>query len=119
MGFKLINMKQCLALGGVILLMGAVAQEKMPLAATGNSRFTSPQLTYAGMDLPPAATNRGFLDNIILSLDPPVVIRASALAGANLNLQRDLPSGNFDRLQPRAGETAKSGLTVADRKLNY
>jgi len=119
MGFKLVNLKQCLALSGAALLMVAIGQEKKLPAATSRSRFTSPHLTYARMDLPNPATNSGFLDNINLSLDPSMKIRASDLNDANLDLQRDLPPGNFDQLQPRPGDTTPRALTVADRKLNY
>jgi hypothetical protein len=71
------------------------------------------------MDVPHPATNSGFLDNITLSLEPPVIIHDPDLDRASLNLQRDLPSGNFGRLQPRSGDATKHALTVADRQLNY
>jgi hypothetical protein len=119
MGFKLIHMKRCLALVGIILLMGAILYEKKPPAATSQSHFTTPELTYAKMDLPHPATNSGFLDDINISLDPPVIIHDPDPYHAGLNLQRDLPSGSFDKIQPRPGDTTKPGLTVVDRKLNY
>ena len=122
MEFKLIHMKQCLALVGlvgIILLMGAILHVKKPPAATSQSHFTVPELTCAKMDLPHPATNSGFLDNITLSLDLPVTIHDPELDHASLNLQRDLPSGSFGKLQPRSGDATKHALTVADRKLNY
>jgi hypothetical protein len=122
MGFKLINLKRCLALAGlvgIILLMGAILHVKQPPAATSQSYFTVPELTYARMDPPHPATNSGFLDNITLSLDPPVTIHDPELDHASLNLQRDLPSGHFAELQPRPGDATKHALTVADRQLNY
>jgi hypothetical protein len=69
--------------------------------------------------VPHPATNSGFLDDITLSFDPPVIIHDPDLDRASLNLQRDLPSGSFDRLQPRSGDATKHALTVADRQLNY
>ena len=69
--------------------------------------------------IPHPATNSGFLDNINLSLNPPVEIPATDLNDTNLNFQTDLPSGSFDELKPRSGDAPKPGLTVADRKLNY
>jgi hypothetical protein len=122
MGFKLINLKRCLALVGlfgIILLMGAILHVKQPPAATSQSHLITPELTYARMDVPHPATNSGFLDNITLSLEPPVIIHDPDLDRASLNLQRDLPSGNFGRLQPRSGDATKHALTVADRQLNY
>jgi hypothetical protein len=122
MGFKLINLKRCLALVGlfgIILLMGAILHVKEPPAATSQSHLITPELTYARMDVPHPATNSGFLDNITLSLEPPVIIHDPDLDRASLNLQRDLPSGNFGRLQPRSGDATKHALTVADRQLNY
>lgn len=122
MGFKLINLKRCLALVGlfgIILLMGAILHVKEPPAATSQSHLITPELTYARMDVPHPATNSGFRDNITLSLDPPVTIRDPDLDRASLNLQRDLPSGSFGKLQPRSGDAPKHALTVADRQLNY
>ena len=122
MGFKLINLKRCLALVGlfgIILLMGAILHVKQPSAATSQSPLTTPELTYAKMDLPHPATNSGFLDDIKISFDPPVTIHDPDLDHASLNLQRDLPSGSFDQLQSRSGNTTKHALTVADRQLNY
>ena len=122
MGLKLINLKRCLALAGlvgIILLIGAILHVKQPPAATSQSHFTTPELTYARMDPPHPATNSGFLDNITLSLDPPVIIHDPELDHASLNFQGDIPLGNFDQLQPRPGDTTKPALTVADKKLNY
>jgi hypothetical protein len=122
MGFKLINLKRCLAfvgLFGIILLMGAILHVKQPPAATSQSHLITPELTYARMDPPYPATNSGFLDNITLSLDPPVTIHDPDLDRASLNLQRDLPAGQFAELQPRPGDATKHALTVADRQLNY
>lgn len=122
MGFKLIHMKRCLALVGlvgIILLMGAILHVKKPPAATSQSHFIAPELTYARMGLPHPATNSGFLDDINISLNPPVPIHDPDPYRASLNLQRDLPSGSFARLQPRPGDATKPALTVADRKLNY
>ena len=122
MGFKLINLKRCLALVGlvgIILLMGAILHVKQPPAATSQSHLTTPELTYARMDPPHPATNSGFLDDIKISFDPPVTIHDPDLDHASLNLQRDLPSGSYDQLQSRSGNTTKHALTVADRQLNY
>ena len=122
MGFKLINLKRCLALAGlvgIILLIGAILHVKQPPAATSQSHFTVPELTCAKMDLPHPATNSGFLDNINLSLDPPVIIHDPDPNHASLNFQGDIPLGSFDQLQPRPGDTTKPALTVADKKLNY
>jgi hypothetical protein len=122
MEFKLINLKQCLVFVGfvgIILLMGAILYLKQPPAPTSQSHLIAPELTYARMDLPHPATNSGFLDNITLSLDPPVIIHDPELDHASLNFQRDLPSGSFDQLQPRPGDSTKNALTVADRQLNY
>jgi hypothetical protein len=115
-------MKRCLALVGlvgIILLMGAILHVKKPLAATSQSHFIAPELTYARMDLPHPATNSGFLDDINISFDPPVKIQDPDPYRASLNLQRYLPSGSFARLQPRPGVITKPAFTVADRKLNY
>jgi hypothetical protein len=123
MGFKLINLKRCLALVGlvgIILLMGAILPVKQPPAATSQSPLTIPELTYARMDLPHPVTNSGFLDGITLSFDPPpVTIHDPDLDRTSLNFQRDLPSGSLDKLQPRPGNTTKPALTVADQKLYY
>jgi hypothetical protein len=123
MGVKLINLKRCLALTGlvgIILPMGAILQVKQPPAATSHSHLTAPVLTYAKMDRPYPATNSGFLDNIKISFDPPpVTIHDPDLDRASLNLQSDLPSGSFNQLQSRSGNTTKHALTVADRQLNY
>lgn len=69
--------------------------------------------------IPHPATNSGFLDNINLSLNPTVEIPATDLNDTSHNFQRNLPSGSFDKLQPRPGDAPKPVLTVADRKLNY
>jgi hypothetical protein len=69
--------------------------------------------------IPHPATNSGFLDNINLSLNPPVEISATDLNDTSLNFQRDLPSGSFEELQPRPGEAPNPVFTLADRKLNY
>src|ERR1035437_10954 len=122
MGFKLIHMKQCLALvglGGIILLMGAVLHVKKPPSATSQSHFTLPILTYAKMNLSHPATNSGFLDDINILFDPLVIFHDPDPYHASLNFKRDLPSGSVDKLQPRPGVITKSALTVADRKLNY
>ena len=122
MGFKLINLKRCLALVGlfgIILLMGAILHVKQPPAATSQSHFTTPELAYDRIDPPHPATNSGFLDNINLSLDPPVTIHDPDPNHASLNFQGDIPLGSFDQLQPRPGDTTKPTLTVADKKLNY
>jgi hypothetical protein len=122
MGFKLINLKRCLALVGLvglILLIGAILHVKQPPAATSQSHLTTPELTYAKMDLPHPATNSGFLDDIKISFDPPVPIHDPDPYHASLNLQRDLPSESFGKLQPRSGDATKHALTVADRQLNY
>ena len=122
MGFKLINLKHCLVfvgLVGIILPMGAILHVKPPPAPTSQSPLTTPELTYARMDLPHPATNSGFLDDINISLDPPVIFHDPAPYHASLNFQRDLPSGSVDKLQPRPGVITKPALTVADRKLNY
>ena len=123
MGFKLINLKQCLVLVvvlvGIILLVGTIRHEQKPPTATGKSHFTTPILTYARMALPQPATNSGFLDNINLSFDPQVKIHDPDPYLARLNFQSDLPSGSFDKLQPGLGNATKSRLTVADRRLNY
>jgi hypothetical protein len=115
-------MKRCLVivgLVGIILLMGAILHVKQLPAATSQSHLTTPELTYAKMDLPYPATNSGFLDDIKISFDPPVTNHDPDLDHASLNLQRDLPSGSFDKLQPRPGDATKRALTVADRQLNY
>ena len=122
MEFKLIHMKRCLTLVGlvgIILLMGAVLHVQKPPVATSKSHFTSPELTYAKMETPHPATNSGFLDSINISFDPPVKFHDPDPYHASLNFQRDLPSGGFDKLLPRPGDTTKPALTVADRKLNY
>ena len=122
MGFKLIHMKRCLALVGlvgIIMLMGAILHVKQPPAATSQSHFTTPELMYARMDLPHPATNSGFLDDINISLDPAVPIHDPNPYRTSLNLQRDLPSGSFGKLQPRSGDATKHELTVSDRQLNY
>jgi hypothetical protein len=67
----------------------------------------------------PATNNSGFLDNINLSLNPPVEIPATDFNDTSLNFQRDLPSRSIDELQPKSGEAPKPVLTVADRKFNY
>jgi hypothetical protein len=119
MRFKLINLKACLALIGIVLLMGAILHGKKPPAATSQSRFTTPELTYAEINPPHRATNGGFLDDINLSLDSPMKIHDPDFNRASLNLQRDLPPGSFDRLQHRRGDATKPAFTVAGRKLNY
>ena len=119
MGFKLITVKRCLVLVGIVLLVGAIRHEQQPPTSISKSHFTSPVLTYARMDLPQLATNGGFLDNINLSLDPPAIIHDPDSPLARLNFQSDLPSGSFDPLPPRLGDATKPRLTVADRKLNY
>ena len=122
MAFKLINMKRCLALVGlvgIILLMGAILHVKKPPAATSQSHFTAPVLTYAQTDMPHPVTNSGFLDDIKISFDPPVIIHDPDPYHASLNFQRDLPSESFDKLPPRPGDTTKPAFTVVDRKLNY
>ena len=119
MWFKLIYMKQCLALAGVIFVMGAGLPVKQPKAATSQSHITAPELTYARMNVPPTAMDGGFLDNICLSLDPPKEIHDPDPHRARLGFQNDLPPESFDKLQPRPGNTPKPGLTVADQKLNY
>ena len=119
MGLKRNNLRQCLALAGLAFLTGAtLPRQKLPNAA-GNSHLTAPELTYARMDIPPSATNGGFLDDISLSLDPPVEIPVTDFNDARLNLLSDLPAGSFDPLQPRPDEIAPRTLTVADRRLNY
>jgi hypothetical protein len=115
----MINPKQCLVLVGLVCLMGATLHKQKPPGATGKSRFTTPILTYARMDIPHPATNNGFLDNINISLDPPVEIPAPGLIDTRLDFQKDLPPGSLYELPPRPGHTTKPGLTVADRKLNY
>ena len=112
-------MKQCLALVGVIFLMGAILHEKKLPAATINSHLTTPELTFARMEMPHPATNSGFLDNINLSYDPGVEIHNPDPQSASRSLQTDIPAGSFDRLPPRTGPATKPGLTVADRRLNY
>jgi hypothetical protein len=115
-------MKRCLAFVGLvsfIMLMGAILHLQKSPGAPSKSHFTSPELTYAKMDLPHPATNGGFLDDINLSLDPSVTIHDPDTNHASLNFQSDLPSGRFDELQPRPGNTPKRALTVADRQLNY
>jgi hypothetical protein len=119
MGFKPINPKRCLALVGMVLLVGAVRHEPPPPAAISKSHLTTPVLTYARMDRPQLVTNSGFLDKIYLSLDPPEKIHDPDLYHANLNFQSDLPSESYDKLPPQPGDTTKPRLTVADRKLNY
>ena len=119
MGLKRINLKQCLAFVGLMFLMGAARHEPQPPEATSHSHLTEPELTYARMDLPPQATNRDFLDKIILSLDPPGETPVASLTEATLNVQSDLPAGRFDELRPKPGDARKRALTVADRKLNY
>ena len=123
MGFKMINLKRCLAfvgLVGIILPMGAILHVKPPPAATSQSPLTMPELTYARLDLPHPATNSGSLNGIKISFDPPpVTIHDPDLDRASLNFQRDLPSGSFHQLQPRPGVSMKRALTVADRKLDY
>jgi hypothetical protein len=122
MRFKLIHLNRCLALVGligIILLMGAVLHVKKPPAATSESHFTAPELTYAKMDLPHPATNSGFLDDINISLDPPVTIHNPDPYPASFNFQRDLPSGSLAKISPRPGDATKPALTVAGRKLNY
>jgi hypothetical protein len=118
----MINMKHCLALVGlvgIVCLMVATLHKQKPPEAIGKSPFTAPVLTYARMDIPYPATNSGFLDDINISFDPPVKTRDSDPYQASINFQSDLPSGSLDKLQPRPGDTTKSALTVADRKLNY
>jgi len=119
MGFQRINLKQCLVLGGVVLLMTAIGKEKLPLASTSRNGFTSPQLTYARMNLPPPATNSAFLDHINLSLDPPAEVSTADLNDAGLNFPSDLPVGRLAEWQSRPGNATKHALSVADRKLNY
>jgi hypothetical protein len=124
MGSKLINLKRCLTLVGlvgIILLIGAILHVKQPPAATSQNHFTVPELTYAKLNVPHPATNSGFLDGIRISFDPPpVIIRDPDLNRASLNVQSDLPSGSYDQLQPRSGNnTTKHAVTVADRQLNY
>ena len=115
----MITLKRCLALVGLTVLMGATLHKKNPLAAASNSPLAATELTYARMDPPHPPTNSNFLDNINLSLNPPVEIQPRNLEDAGLNFQRDLPSGNFNELQPKSGVAPKRALTVADRKLNY
>ncbi|MFZ0829323.1 MAG: hypothetical protein WAO02_18080 [Verrucomicrobiia bacterium] len=119
MGFKWTNLKGCLALIGFVVLMGAILLEQKLLAAISKSHFTLPELMYAPADISHPATNGGFLDNINLSLDPPVEMPAPDLSAASRSLQKDLPAGSFDQLQPRPGHAPKPGVTVANRKLNY
>ena len=123
MGFKLINLKQCLVLVvvlvGIILLVGTIRHEQKPPTATGKSHFTTPILTYARMALPQPATNSGFLDNINLSFDPQVKIHDPDPYLARLNFQSDLPSGSFAQLPRRSGNATKSAFTVVNRELDY
>jgi len=67
----------------------------------------------------PATNSSGFLDNINLSLNPPVKIPATDRVDTSLNVHRGIPSRSIDALQPKSGEAPKPVLTVADRKLNY
>src|SRR6202142_700661 len=115
----MIHRKQCLALVGIILLMGAILSEQKLLAATSISHLTAPELTYARTEMPHPATNSGFLDNIQLSYEPGVEIHDPDPRSASHSLQTDFPTGSFDQFQPRSGHTPKPGLTMADRKLNY
>jgi len=115
----MIHWKPCLALVGIIFLMGVILQEQKLLAATSISHLTTPELTYARTEMPYPATNSGFLDNIHLSYDPEVEIRDPDTRSASHSLQTDFPTGSFDQLQPRSGDTPKPRLTMADRKLNY
>jgi hypothetical protein len=119
MGFKPINMKQCLALAAMIVVMGAVLPEEKLPATTGKSHFTAPELTYTRMDNPHPLTSNGFLDNINLSYDSGVEIHDPAPQSASRSLQGGLTEGSFDRLPPKSGPVPKPGFTVADRKLNY
>ena len=97
----MIHLKPCLALVGIVFLLGAVLHEPKLPVTTSKSHFTAPELTYARMERPYPATNSGFLDGINLSLDPPIEIPAPDLNDASLNFQRDLPPGGFDSV--RAG----------------
>lgn len=67
----------------------------------------------------PATNHNGFLDNINLSLNPPVEIPATNSNATSLNFQRDHPSRSIDELKPKPAEASKPLFTVADRKLNY
>lgn len=97
--------------------MGAILYETRPPEATDQSHIAVPELAYTKMD-PPPGMNGGFLDNIKLSLDPPVKIHNPDPVRARLHLQSDLPAAGFDKLQSRPGDTTKPVLTVVDRELN-
>jgi hypothetical protein len=101
--------------------VGAIWHVKQPPAATSENPFTLPVpvLTYAKTDLPHPATNGGFLDDINLSLDPPVEIHDSDPYHAAFNFQSDLPSGRFGQLPRRSGNATKSAFTVVNRELDY
>jgi len=119
MRFKLINLKRCLILVGILFLAEAIWYMKPPPPAIGKSHFTTPVLTYAKTDLPCPATNSGFLDDINLSLDAPATIHDSGPNHAGFNFQKDLPSGSFNQLPPKSGDATKTALTVENRELNY
>jgi hypothetical protein len=120
MGLKLTNLNRCVALVGIIFLAEAIRYVERQAAATGKSHFITPVLTYARTDLSRPATNSGFLDDINLSLDPPVTTHDLKPNHAGFNFQKDLPSGSFDQLPPpRSGDATKTALTVKNRELNY
>jgi len=118
MAYKGSTLKRCLALTGVIFLTGTILHEKKPAAAS-DSRLTVPELTYAWVDIPQPATNRGFLDNVNLSLESPVKMRDPDPDHAGSIFRRDLPSGNFDRLQTKLGDATKPAFTMTNRELSY
>jgi len=119
MGSKLTKLNRCLALVGIIFLVGTIRHVKQPPTATSESHFTTPLLTYAQTNLSHPATNSGFLNDIKLSPDAPVTIHDSDPHHAGFNFQKDLPSGSFNQLPRRSGDASKPAFTVVNRELNY
>jgi hypothetical protein len=119
MGSKFTKLNRCLALVGIIFLVGTIRHVKQPTTATSESQFTTPLLTYAQTNLSHPTTNSGFLDDIKLSPDAPVTIHDPDPHHAGFNFQKDLPSGSFDQLPRRSGDATKPAFTVVNWELDY
>ena len=119
MGSKFTKLNRCLALVGILFLVGTIRHVKQPPTATSESHFTTPLLTYAQTNLSHPATNSDFLDDIKLSPDASVTIHDSDPHHAGFNFQKDLPSGSFDQLPRRSGNATKPAFTVVNRELDY
>jgi hypothetical protein len=114
-------MKRYLVLAGMILLAAIISfYEEKPRVETGESHIPSPPgLTFARMEVPPAATNSHFLDDVNLTYDPMVKIQDSAPRRASLADGKDLPSANPERIKSKPEDPTAPVITVVDSKINY